>query len=145
MQVLSIHVSLHLTFKSTFYLPPIKIFHLSLSYSLLPLEDFCHYFPLFLYVVQSCVHSVFPLMTVLYPAGPRLFGSKLKLRSLAPGKMVIQRRLVHFHNLFRAKVKPRAANMLAMVRNWTGGGKGQCSRVHAFIGATLHLLSEWSG
>lgn len=45
---------------------------------------------------------------------PKLFGSKLKLRSLEPGKYRIQKRLVQYHNFFRSKVKPEAANMLAM-------------------------------
>ncbi|CAL4137216.1 unnamed protein product, partial [Meganyctiphanes norvegica] len=45
---------------------------------------------------------------------PRLFGSKLKLRSLEPGKYRIQKRLVQYHNFFRSKVKPEAANMLAL-------------------------------
>ncbi|XP_050721126.1 cysteine-rich secretory protein 2-like [Eriocheir sinensis] len=45
---------------------------------------------------------------------PKVYGSRLQLRSLQPGKYKVQRRLVHFHNMFRSKVKPQAANMLAM-------------------------------
>ncbi|XP_045621088.1 cysteine-rich secretory protein 2 isoform X2 [Procambarus clarkii] len=45
---------------------------------------------------------------------PRLFGTKLHLRSLEPAKHSIQRKLVQFHNFFRSKVKPPASNMLAM-------------------------------
>ncbi|XP_045102212.1 cysteine-rich secretory protein 2-like [Portunus trituberculatus] len=45
---------------------------------------------------------------------PRLFGRRLQLRSIEPGKYRVQRRLVQFHNSFRSKVKPQAANMLAM-------------------------------
>ncbi|KAL7645437.1 UNVERIFIED_CONTAM: hypothetical protein RMT77_003823 [Armadillidium vulgare] len=45
---------------------------------------------------------------------PRIFGNKLKLRSLEPGKDKIQKRLVQYHNFFRTKVSPPASNMLAM-------------------------------
>ncbi|KAG0730596.1 Cysteine-rich secretory protein 2 [Chionoecetes opilio] len=43
-----------------------------------------------------------------------VFGRRLQLRSIEPGKHRVQRRLVHFHNNFRSKVKPQASNMLAM-------------------------------
>ncbi|XP_071551268.1 cysteine-rich secretory protein 2-like [Panulirus ornatus] len=45
---------------------------------------------------------------------PKVFGDKLRLRSLQPAKYRVQRKLVQFHNFFRSKVKPPAANMLAM-------------------------------
>ncbi|XP_076063883.1 cysteine-rich secretory protein 2-like [Oratosquilla oratoria] len=45
---------------------------------------------------------------------PRIFGSKLRLKTLEPAKQRVQKRLVQYHNFFRAKVSPPASNMLAM-------------------------------
>ncbi|KAF2367958.1 Cysteine-rich secretory protein [Trinorchestia longiramus] len=46
---------------------------------------------------------------------PKIFGSRLQLRSLTPRRMRIRRRLVQYHNFFRTRVQPPATNMLAMV------------------------------
>ncbi|XP_047492033.1 cysteine-rich secretory protein 2-like [Penaeus chinensis] len=57
---------------------------------------------------------------------PRIFGSKLRLKSLEPGKYRIQRKLVQFHNFFRSKVKPEASNMLAM--SWSSAAAVDAQR-----------------
>ncbi|XP_068226914.1 cysteine-rich secretory protein 2-like [Palaemon carinicauda] len=69
-------------------------------------------FLLFVYLVlMALVRSSYSWRT---DRRPRIFGSKLRLKSLAPGKYRIQKKLVQFHNFFRSKVKPEASNMLAM-------------------------------
>jgi len=45
---------------------------------------------------------------------PRLFGARVHFRSLCPSRRRIRRRLVHYHNFFRTRVRPSASNMLAM-------------------------------
>ncbi|XP_042866363.1 cysteine-rich secretory protein 2-like [Penaeus japonicus] len=57
---------------------------------------------------------------------PRIFGSKLRLKSLEPGKYRIQKKLVQFHNFFRSKVKPEASNMLAM--SWSSAAAVDAQR-----------------
>lgn len=57
---------------------------------------------------------------------PKIFGNKLRLKSLEPGKYRIQKKLVQFHNFFRSKVKPEAANMLAM--SWSSAAAVDAQR-----------------
>ncbi|CAH1368353.1 unnamed protein product [Tenebrio molitor] len=45
---------------------------------------------------------------------PRITGDKIPLRAIIPNRRKIQKKIVTYHNFFRTKVVPKAANMLRM-------------------------------
>lgn len=47
---------------------------------------------------------------------PKILGDRIPYRALMPHRKRIQKKIVLYHNYFRTKVIPRAANMLRMVR-----------------------------
>ncbi|XP_037081180.1 cysteine-rich secretory protein 2-like [Pollicipes pollicipes] len=80
-----------------------------------------------------CLLACVLLAVLLRPAGaaervmrewrrdraPKLFGDKVAGWQLDARSPKVQRKLTHFHNRFRSRVKPRAANMLKM--SWHRG------------------------
>lgn len=46
---------------------------------------------------------------------PRLYGDRIPTRVLTPSNKKVQRKIVIYHNFFRTRVTPTAANMLVMV------------------------------
>ncbi|XP_015836142.1 cysteine-rich secretory protein 2 isoform X2 [Tribolium castaneum] len=45
---------------------------------------------------------------------PKIVGDKIPLNAIMPNRRKMQRKIVQYHNYFRTKVVPRAANMLRM-------------------------------
>ena len=52
----------------------------------------------------------------LHNEEPKYYGSKVPVELLNPAHRSTQRKIVMYHNFFRSRVHPPAADMLAMVR-----------------------------
>ncbi|XP_043275296.1 serotriflin-like isoform X2 [Venturia canescens] len=57
---------------------------------------------------------------------PRLYGDRIPTRVLTPSNKKVQRKIVIYHNFFRTRVTPTAANMLVM--KWHNGAAKAAQR-----------------
>lgn len=62
------------------------------------------------------IHNLASDLTVFPILGPKFFGDKVPVKMLNPVHQSTQKKIVMYHNFFRSRVHPPAADMLAMVK-----------------------------
>ncbi|CAH1960260.1 unnamed protein product [Acanthoscelides obtectus] len=77
-------------------------------------------------IVMAVVHEAKGYGRIDFRRRPRLMGDKISLTSLDPRRMRVQQKIVIYHNAFRSKVRPTAANMLKM--KWHTGAARTAQR-----------------
>ncbi|KAF7996968.1 hypothetical protein HCN44_005245 [Aphidius gifuensis] len=70
-------------------------------------------------VIATTLPSAVPWQTDRSKPMPRLYGDKIPTRVLTTSNKKVQRKIVLYHNFFRTRVNPPAANMLTM--RWHNG------------------------